>query len=289
MMTAVANMATIVLLLLLSSSVVSVASQDICNDSCGTRGDGTFCGIDGNCHYYSCENWYRYSSTNFTIGSGGDGVDEEEEEDTSAPPRLVDLSLTCEDIPLTNPGNDDGDDDVFYASVSYRCISLNPEPISMGFNRKCTGNTLSPATSSFTCYELSETTDFGPFLAQAQISNLNCTDDLYDETGWPKFTYSVVYSTQIENGSNVVFTSAYNETIEFNETLAIGGGTMYAIYEERGEEEGEITDPPTVSPTTTTTTPAPTSAASTTAAGWYYAAMKTLSCLLVVGEIFLTN
>ena len=273
-------MATIVLLLL-SSSVVSVASQDICNGSC-TRGDGTFCGIDGNCHYYSCENWYRYYSTNFTIGSGGAG-DEEDSPTTSASPQLVDLSLTCEDIPLTNPGNDDGDD-VFYASVSYRCISLIPEPISMGFNRKCTGNTLSPSTSSFTCYELSENTDFGPFLAQAQKSNLNCTDDLYDETGWPKFTYSVVYSTEIENV--VVSTSAYNETSEFNETLAIGGGTMYAIYE---ETTGTTTDPPTVSPTTTTT-PAPTSAASTTAtaAGWYYAAMKILSCLLV-GEIFLTN
>ena len=225
-----------------------------CNNEC-TYGSGTFCGIDGQCHDYSCSNWFRYGPKQFDFGENGDGSTEASEERSSTATSESE-SLFCNDIPLTSPGSDDPDD-VFYSSVSFRCRSLTPSPIAMGFNRKCTTKTepddLSGLTTSgFTCYELADNTDFGPFLETVDAATTyNCTDDEYDETGYPQFTYNVVYQTTIGNHGIGVFIPGFNGTAELDPFRAVNGA-MYAIYEE------VPTDAPTVSPTVSPTTSMPT-------------------------------
>ena len=42
------------------------------SDDCGcVEGDGTFCGTDGQCHFYNCEEYYKYGPVEFT-GYGPD-------------------------------------------------------------------------------------------------------------------------------------------------------------------------------------------------------------------------
>ena len=113
-----------------------------------------------------------------------------------------------------------------------------------------------PATE-FMCYELVESTDFGPFLAKVGSSGLECTDDKYDETGYPKFVYDVVVVRKSQSlfdtaYTNDVSTPGFNGTFEFDAVRA-AEGTLYSVY-----EEGK-TQPPTAAPTAfpTLATPAP--------------------------------
>jgi hypothetical protein len=92
-----------------------------------------------------------------------------------------------------------------------------------------------PATE-FMCYELVESTDFGPFLAKVGSSGLECTDDKYDETGYPKFVYDVVVVRKSQSlfdtaYTNDVSTPGFNGTFEFDAVRA-AEGTLYSVYEE---------------------------------------------------------
>lgn len=197
-----------------------VLPYDDCNGAC-VQGDGTFCGIDGLCHEFSCDKWYQYGPRNFT-----GYVDD-------AP------ALFCQDIPVTDPGSDE----VFYYSVAFRCRSVTPSPIAMGFTRKCTANPSGGPATEFTCYELAVSTDFEPFLAKAESSGLECTDDKYDETGYPKFSYRVVYASQNSGGGgDAVSTAGFNSTSEFDAVRA-DEGALYSVYKE------VKTQPPTAAPT----------------------------------------
>lgn len=210
----------------------SVPQESLKTNVCGCEnGSGEFCGVDGQCHIYSCEDWYEFGPRNFT------GFD-------SASP------LVCQDIGITQP--DDFYDVVYYHSVSFRCRSVTPNGIRMGFNNKCS---VAGTNSAFTCYGLATNTDFQPFLDEAAESQLNCTDVEYDDTSYPKFDYSVV--TQKQNSGQgligeglIIFQMGHNSTSEFNETLALRGA-MYAKYE-------TWTDQPTAAPTTSPPTTSPT-------------------------------
>ena len=133
------------------------------SNACGCKyGDGQFCGVDNQCHIYSCQSWYEFGPRNFT------GYD-------------ANSPLVCQDIGITEPHGDD----VFYESVSFQFRSLTPEPIMMGWTNKCT---VAGTNSNFTCYGLSASnTDFQPFLDEASPSDLNCTGSEYDETGYPQY------------------------------------------------------------------------------------------------------
>eukprot|EP00581_Thalassiosira_minuscula_P008282 CAMPEP_0183702244 /NCGR_PEP_ID=MMETSP0737-20130205/413_1 /TAXON_ID=385413 /ORGANISM="Thalassiosira miniscula, Strain CCMP1093" /LENGTH=241 /DNA_ID=CAMNT_0025928819 /DNA_START=68 /DNA_END=793 /DNA_ORIENTATION=+ len=199
-----------------SDADAAAAANDNC-DEC-QPGMGGFCGTDDQCHPYTCESFYEFGRQNYT------------RYDDDAPP------LECQDIPITQPGRDD---DVFYPSVSFRCRSLVPIPVSMGFNRRCQAIT---PTSNFTCYELNENTNFQPFLAKVGALEMECTNAEYDETGWPKFTYGTTIENRgVEGSSNINLVLGFNATTEFNETKALTG-TMYSRYEERKL-------PPTQAPT----------------------------------------
>ena len=66
------------------------------SDDCGcVRGEGKFCGTDGQCHFYNCEEYYKYGPVEFT-GYGPD-----------AP------GLECSDTAETEPNQRD--------SSSWRC------------------------------------------------------------------------------------------------------------------------------------------------------------------------
>lgn len=189
-------------------------SSDACG--CESYANGQFCGIDGQCHPYSCSSWYEFGTTDFTGGYD------------------VDSPLACRDLgSFTQPVGVSTT-----ASVSFRCRDVTPKPIQMGFNRECT---VSGTNSEFTCYELAQDTDFQPFLDEASVSQLDCMDDQYDEMGYPKFTYGVTLRNRVPGKDHTIFTPGYNGTREFNETLALTG-TMYANYE-------LWTDQPTLGPT----------------------------------------
>jgi hypothetical protein len=127
----------------------------------------------------------------------------------------------------------------------------------MGFTRKCTANPSGAPATEFTCYELAESTDFGPFLAKAESSGLECTDDKYNETGYPKFVYKVVYSSQMSaTGRDTVSSTGFNGTSEFDAVRA-DEGTLYSVYKE------VKTQPPSAAPTVfPTATPAPSTSGS---------------------------
>lgn len=224
--------ATVAVAAILAASLMAVQAADVsdnCNGTC-VHGNGTFCGTDGLCHQFSCATWYQYGPQNFTGYTNSAA------------------SLSCQRIPETVPGSSE----VFQSSVSFRCRSLTPSPIAMGFRRKCMVNHSGTRAMRFTCYDLAESTsaDFSTFLSRVG-SGLNCTDSQYDETGYPKFTYSVAYTHTYNVADSfpgeTVLTEGFNGTSEFDAARATGG-TLYSIYEER--ETQAPTPVPTPSPTT---------------------------------------
>lgn len=215
--------------------VIVAHAEDV--DKCGggcVLGSGNFCGLDDQCHVYSCQEWYEFGPRNFT------GYDI-----ASSTP------LTCQDIPITEPKKLVLYGNAYNPSVSFRCASLTPPPITMGFTRRCT---MSEPDTDFICYELATDTDFQPFLDEVSASGLNCTDDVYDETGYPKFSYRVMYESLIWQPWMAVIAQGHNSTSEFNETLALNG-TMYASYK---ESTGKPTTAPTSSAPTKSLTTSPT-------------------------------
>ena len=202
-------------------------------------GSGQFCGTDGQCHFYSCKSWYEFGPSLWSTGF----------DNTS--------QLVCQDIPITQPYWDAFYESVnTYESVRFRCWSLKkPSPIQMGFTNKCT---VSTSNSNFECYGLAADTNFQPFLDEVAASQLNCTDDDQndlDQTGYPKYTYSVRTAAYHRNGTyeegRETIQWGYNSTSEFNATLALTG-TMSARYETwTAEPTGAPTVAPTASPTWT--------------------------------------
>jgi len=185
----------------------ALSSDNTCN--C-TSGDGKFCGTDGECHNLSCAEWYQYQYGG--PASQDPNLDESNTE-----------TLTCKDIITTTPG--DTTDDLFYASVSYRCHDLLPPPIQTGFNRKCTAD---GPTFEYTCYELSEGTQFLSFMSEVDSAvknaGMNCTDDED-----PFFLYRLTREGVMGNSFYTILESVFNETAELDKVRATTG-TLYSLY-----------------------------------------------------------
>lgn len=198
----------------------------------GDCGDGKFCGPDGECHNLSCAEWYQYQYGG--PASQDPNLDESNTE-----------TLTCKDIDTTATGTGT---EVFYASVMYRCFNYtHPPAIETGFNRKCTAG---GPTFEYTCYELSEGTQFLTFMSEVesaiQNDGMNCNDDKD-----PSFIYLITRTDRMENSSSDAFSRVFNETAELDKVRATTG-TLYSIYK---------TKPPTAAPTPAPT-PAPTTSSS---------------------------
>ena len=200
-----------------SNSTGQTDNDDLNSNSCGCQyGDGTFCGTDGQCHLYSCENFYEYGPVDYTGYSSS--------KDASSSPELV-----CNDISTTTV---ETAGDSSQASVAFRCRDLTPKPIGMGWTRYCEA---SSSNSNFTCYGLADNTDFSLFLQQAEMSQLECNSGEYDETGYPAYSYSVSMQKQEGIHGTYINTVGYNDTQEFDENKALTG-TMTTTFETWTEE-----------------------------------------------------
>ena len=125
-------------------------------------------------------------------------------------------------------------------SNAFRCRSLDPLPITRGWTRYCEAST---PLSNFTCYGLAKNTDFQPFLAEAESSNIECNNSEYDETGYPQYTYMV----SVSKPNYSAFLTGFNGTEIFDKYKALVG-TMSSTFE-------TFTVPPTPSPTKYPTSP----------------------------------
>jgi len=174
-------------------------------DNCGcVLGEGMFCGTDGQCHLYNCEEYYKYGPVEYT-GYGPD-----------AP------GLECRDTAEmeARPGHSPS------WSVSYRCIDLDPRPIIKGWTRYCEAST---PHSNFTCYGLAKDTSFQSFLAEADASNLECNSGVYNETGYPQYTYTVSLAERTDRHTESYSVVGFNGTETFDRNKALGG-TMSSMF-----------------------------------------------------------
>jgi len=188
-------------------------------NNCSGTCDG-FCGADNQCHQYTCQNWYEFGPHRFT----GNAI-------VSPEP------LTCQNIPATGAE---------ISTVQFRCRDLSPRPIAMGFTRRCSANPNASSATNFTCYEMAANTDFQPFLLHVNVTGLTCNNNSpYDETGYPKFVYSVTVRSERPKSGEEWFLTSHNSTSEFNATLALTGA-IYAVYTEK-----EIEATTTMATTTT--------------------------------------
>lgn len=230
--------------------------EAVCEPAC-EKGSGQFCGIDGECHLYSCGAWFEFASDRYT-GNQHAGKS----------------TLDCQDIAWTEPYKPNERIDgtgVYYPSVAFRCEDLDPPPIALGFNRRCSAKTGIHGISEFTCYELQDKTDFTSFLARATPGSLSCPAG-EDGTAWPKFTYAATVESWIETDGMITMSEGFDATATFEEVRALTG-TMYSNHEQK------LSDPPTAGPTKAPTAPptkSPTAAASVRAGGaafWAAAAL----------------
>jgi len=170
--------------------------------------DGKFCGTDGECHNLSCAEWYQYQYGG--AASQDPNLDESNTE-----------TLTCKDIDNTWPGS------FGEASITYRCntTELAPGIARTGFNRKCTAG---GPTFEYTCYELSEGTQFLTFMSKVEsLQNLGrkCNDgkDFH-------FSYHIIkLNCRKENGCSMKYSKVFKETAELDKVRATTG-TLYSIY-----------------------------------------------------------
>ena len=156
---------------------------------------GSFCGVDGVCRPYSCENWYEFGNRVFT------GYDDKD------PTRL-------ECLPI--------EETIFHwdtMGLEYRCFDSDPSPIRHGYNRKCTAVM---SESEFNCYSIDPSTDFGPFLNRTESA---CSSS----NGIPFFMYSAFLQWQHPYAGHAEIEPAHNETYEFNPEFAVQG-TIWANY-----------------------------------------------------------
>jgi hypothetical protein len=125
-----------------------------------------FCGSDGKCYDYTCENFFRYSPTL------------EYDDETAS-------DLTCRDA-VTE-----------LHVINFGCIRAtgNQVPPSSGVgmkpNRLCTGNSAeNTILISFECFQFDDSTDFDPFVSEAEGSSFDCDQ----QEGLPAYFYSAGYT-----------------------------------------------------------------------------------------------
>ncbi|EJK67983.1 hypothetical protein THAOC_10893 [Thalassiosira oceanica] len=95
-----------------------------------------------------------------------------------------------------------------------------------GWTRYCEAST---PHSNFTCYGLAKDTSFQSFLAEADASNLECNSGVYNETGYPQYTYTVSLAKSADRHTESSFVVGFNGTQTFDRNKAIGG-TMSSMF-----------------------------------------------------------
>eukprot|EP01083_Nonionella_stella_P291577 992061_1 len=200
---------------------MSVVPTD-CESSCPI---GEFCGIDGECHTYSCNDWYQFGSLNFT------GYDSN-------------LPLSCEER-----SQFDGEyPDVNNAGVIFGCTGFSgsiptpPKAVAQQFTRKCTRDD-DDKLQTFVCYEMANATNFQPFIVEAQGATIDpCSGDYPPDV--PSYLYQVMVERQKPGDGYIAALNTGDATAEFDKDIAMR--TMYAKLD---TQTANPTASPTVSPT----------------------------------------
>eukprot|EP01083_Nonionella_stella_P052444 139117_1 len=168
-------------------------------DSCPV---GEFCGIDGDCHTYSCDEWYQFANTNFT------------DYDSNLP-------LSCEDGEYPDVNN---------AGVIFGCTGFSgsiptpPKAVAQQFTKKCTRED-EDKLQTFVCYEMANATNFQPFIAESQGATIDaCSGDGHPDV--PSYIYQVLVEREIPSHGYMAALNTGNATEEFVRDTAVR--TMYA-------------------------------------------------------------
>ena len=136
-------------------TVIHVAADDArVSCSCPGPGTGTFCGTDGECHFYSCRDYLAYGQDNYYFASSTN--------DATSPPELVCSSYS--------PTSTTTYDFWSYKGMSYGCNYQDPNfVVNMPFNEKCSAQI--DERDTFDCWQFAEGTKFDSFLSEAGNSN----------------------------------------------------------------------------------------------------------------------
>ncbi|CAB9504039.1 expressed unknown protein [Seminavis robusta] len=127
----------------------------------GAEEGEAFCGTDGSCYEYTCENWYQFGPAAFT------GYD-----------TATVVELQCDDYA---DGAAENQNSVVFGCRPYQPGSKAPEAKTWThfFNQKCSAKT--PSGSDFSCYQNKPNTDYRDFQGELARLNLNsCDRDLFD-------------------------------------------------------------------------------------------------------------
>jgi len=173
--------------------------------------DGKFCGTDSECHNLSCAEWYQYG----VRLSQDPNMDESNIE-----------TLTCKDIDTTAPFSE-----VFHGSVSYRCVNRrHPPAIHTGFNRKCTAG---DPTFDYTCYELSEGTQFLTFMSEVesaiQNDGMNCTEG-EDPFYLYKYAHVEIEESPYKTHTDTIVGSLWFDRPAELDKVRATTGTLFSTY-----------------------------------------------------------
>mmetsp|Transcript_5288 Transcript_5288/g.6794 ORF Transcript_5288/g.6794 Transcript_5288/m.6794 type:complete len:230 (-) Transcript_5288:41-730(-) len=165
-----------------------------CEPECNSQ-NKEFCGIDDQCHYYSCETWFQLGDVKYT----GYNL-------TSTP------MLQCEDI-----NSDEDDYDYLGTSgIFYGCSVATG--LEQKFTRQCFAEL--DEHTNFTCREMSTSTDFESYVDLVNNTSFSCDKD-------PAFLYVNWVGYDIYTEDRNVWTFSVSTT--FNESLATK--TIYAALE----------------------------------------------------------
>jgi len=194
-----------------------------CESSCPI---GEFCGIDGECHTYNCNEWYQFAFSNFT------------DYDESLP-------LSCEE----RSQFDAEYPDVNNAGVIFGCTGFSgsiptpPKAVAQQFTRKCTRDD-DDKLVTFQCYEMANATNFQPFIVESQGANIDpCpAGDSYPEV--PSYIYQVNVEYQTPGYGYSAALNTGNSTEEFDRDIA-----MRTMYAKLNTATAIPTASPTLSPT----------------------------------------
>ncbi|CAB9520201.1 expressed unknown protein [Seminavis robusta] len=130
----------------------------------GAPAGSAFCGWDGSCYTYTCDNWYKYGPVEYTS------------HDVTNPVRL-----DCQDY---TTGAADNMNSVVFGCRPYQPGSKAPEGKTWThfFNQKCTAKPHPDNNDEFICYQNNiARTDYTDFLGEVSRINQNsCDRETYD-------------------------------------------------------------------------------------------------------------
>ncbi|KAL7547703.1 hypothetical protein ACHAWF_016216 [Thalassiosira exigua] len=158
---------------------------------------GQFCGSDGACHSYSCNDWYQFATSNWTDYD-------------------PDLPLTCTDRSqfesefegLTSPA-------IVYGCTGFSGIFPSPpKAVYQAFTRKCIRDD-GDKLEKFVCYEMADKTNFQPFVVDAKDATLNpCSGN--GTLDGPEFIYQAMSIRQNVPHGYTTFWNTGNATADFD-------------------------------------------------------------------------